>query len=81
MRITYCDRVKIKGLDVDILWSKDFVQKGIKCSYINLDVSSFQGVKILCCPIFWEMSYFILFFGHFAFNFGILYSFYHHYFT
>ena len=23
-------------------------------------------------PILWEMSYFILFFGHFAFNFGIL---------
>ena len=31
-----------------------------------------QGVKILFNPIFWEMSYFILFFGHFAFNFGIL---------
>ena len=30
--------------------------------------------KILFCPIFWEMSYFILFFGQFAFNFGILYS-------
>ena len=28
--------------------------------------------KILFCPIFWEMSYFILFFGLFAFNFGTL---------
>ena len=28
---------------------------------------------------FWEMSYFILFFGQFAFKFGILSSFYHHY--
>ena len=35
--------------------------------------------KILFCPIFWEMSYFILFFGNFAFNFGIFLSFYHHF--
>ena len=43
-------------------------------------ISHLQGVKILFNPIFWqnpilsyfwEMPYFILFFGHFAFNFGI----------
>ena len=28
--------------------------------------------KILFCPIFWEMSYFILFFGQFAIIFGIV---------
>ena len=43
-------------------------------------LSYFFG-KILFCPIFGEMSYFILFLGHFAFNFGILWAFYHHYFT
>ena len=39
----------------------------------NLILSYFFG-KILFCPIFWEMSYFILFFGHFAFNFVVFLS-------
>ena len=43
-------------------------------------ILSYRFGKILFCPIFLEMSYFILFFGHSAFNFGILLSFYHHYF-
>ena len=54
------------------------IAHGVKILF-NSMLSYFFG-KILFCPIFWEMSYFILFFGHFAFNFGILYSFYHHYF-
>ena len=54
------------------------INQGVKILF-NSILSYFFG-KILFCPIFWEMSYLILFFGHFAFNFGILQSFYHHYF-
>ena len=45
--------------------------QGVKILF-NPILSYFFFDKILFCPIFWEMSYFILFFGHFAFSFGIL---------
>ena len=47
--------------------------QGVKHSYFFL-----FSDKI---PIFQGNSYFFLNFGHFAFNFGILLYFYHHYFT
>ena len=46
-----------------------------KCQGVKIlfnPILSYFFDKILFCPFFWEMSYFILIFGHFAFNFGIL---------
>ena len=64
--------------DVPELWNVDkplskstiLYLQGVKILF-NPILSYFFD-KILFCPIFWEMSYFILFFGHFAFNFGFL---------
>ena len=54
----------------DLSWLVHNEVQGVKILFNP--ISSYFFGKILFCPIFCEMSYFILFFGHYAFNFGIL---------